>query len=306
MSFKTSAVPIKPISLIFGLYPRSNISRGDAFMHPHVVQKLFFDSNYDLYVLNYKMVGHCRKHGWVKDAHLNSHNKYGTFDTYFHDISMSLNIIGKGYETLLGYAHSTGGPVLLNYLIEKGDGAFDGFIFNSPFLDWNLSLLNEFVVEHIELSFVIGHNLETKHQGKPIPKGLEKSPIRYLEQDIVFEVWPAKIWSLYYFEWGARPLYNVPVTVGFMMGVNGVHRKLDKLKMHKKAVTAKPFLCITSRSDDILDVKETLDYADWIGPTRWEVELNDNAHDVFLSQDACDNYLAVDMVAAWMKNRGFS
>lgn len=35
---------------------------------------------------------------------------------------------GKEYETVLGYAHSTGGPVLLNYLMERGDDdLFDVF-----------------------------------------------------------------------------------------------------------------------------------------------------------------------------------
>lgn len=113
------------------------LGRNDCFMHPHVAQSLFLGQGYDLYVLNYKMNGTCRARGWVQDPHYNSHNKTGNFDVYICDIQQSLERIRENdYEVILGYAHSTGGPVLLNYLMEKGDDDFDGFLFNSPFLDW--------------------------------------------------------------------------------------------------------------------------------------------------------------------------
>jgi alpha-beta hydrolase superfamily lysophospholipase len=93
---------------------------------------------------------------------LNSHNKYGDFNCYNDQVAQALQLIqqqtkdsgaeGEGsstpyYKTLLGYAHSTGGPVLLNYLMEHGDAAFDGFIFNSPFLDW-VSVLCTYYSRH--------------------------------------------------------------------------------------------------------------------------------------------------------------
>jgi hypothetical protein len=46
--------------------------------------------------------------------------------------------------------------------------------------------------------------------------------------------------------------------------------------------------------------------ADWIGPSRWELEMNDNGHDVFLSPDVSDTNMAIDMVAAWMKHARLS
>ena len=39
----------------------------------HVARELFFGGKMDLFVLNYRRVGLCRKRGWVTDAHLNSH-----------------------------------------------------------------------------------------------------------------------------------------------------------------------------------------------------------------------------------------
>mmetsp|Transcript_14204 Transcript_14204/g.20718 ORF Transcript_14204/g.20718 Transcript_14204/m.20718 type:complete len:404 (+) Transcript_14204:57-1268(+) len=107
------------------------LGRNDCFMHGHVAKNLLFENNYDLYVLNYRMNGRCRTRGWVANAHYNSHNKYGDFNCYINEIREALNAMTqyKNYETVLGYAHSTGGPILLNYLMEKDDSAFDGFIF---------------------------------------------------------------------------------------------------------------------------------------------------------------------------------
>ena len=51
---------------------------------------------------------------------------------------------------MLGYGHSTGAPVILDYIMANGDGAFAGFIFNSPFLDWGRvgGWLNKRILQH--------------------------------------------------------------------------------------------------------------------------------------------------------------
>lgn len=287
------------------------LGRNDCFMHPHVAKRLFLERGYDLYVLNYKMNGHCRKQGWVHDPHFNSHNKQGSFDVYVNDITKSLQIIaqqhgGVAYETMLGYAHSTGGPVLLNYLMEQGDAAFDAFLFNSPFLDWGFvgGDLCEFVLEHTNvLSHLSAMDNDTKVDAAVTPEALLDTPLVYCDTEVVCSDWSARLWSLYHFEWGTRPLYKVPMTVGFAQGVTAVHRKMEKWHKKNRVITAKPFLCITSRGDDVLKAPETLSRADWIGPGRWEIELNDNGHDVFLSYDKEDTDMAVDMCVTWMKNR---
>jgi hypothetical protein len=93
------------------------------------------------------------------------------------------------------------------------------------------------------------------------------------------------------------------MTVGFARGVTKVHDKLEGRHKKHHPVTSKPFLCITSRGDDVLKASETLSRADWIGPGRWEIELKDNGHDVFLSSDPADTDMAMDMCIAWMKNQ---
>jgi len=293
------------------------LGRNDCFMHPHVARALFWnptnsEKRYDLYVLNYSMNGCCRRQGWVRDAHLNSHNKYGDFNRYNDQIAQALSVIkgGGDYETVLGYAHSTGGPVLLNYLMECGDddNAFDGFIFNSPFLDWGFvgGDLTELILEHVGFMEKLGMlSLEKKLGVAVTPEELRNTPVRYLGQDIVLCSWSAKIWSQYHFDFDTRPLYKVPMTGGFAKGVTAVHAKLQERHKQKKIVTAKPFLCITSRGDDVLKAAETTSRADWIGPSRSEVELNDNGHDVFLSQDCGDTAMAIDMVKCWMKGQRF-
>ena len=134
------------------------------------------------------------------------------------------------------------------------------------------------------------------------PEELKDTPVRYLGQDIVLCSWSAKIWSQYHFDFDTRPLYKVPMTGGFAKGVTAVHVKLEGRHKQKKIVTAKPFLCITSRGDDVLKAAETTSRADYIGPNRDEVELNDN---VFLSQDCGDTAMAIDMVKCWMKGKHF-
>lgn len=285
------------------------LGRNDCFMHPHVAQALFWSQGYDLYVVNYKMNGACRKLGFVGDPHFNSHNPTGNFDSYLEDIDQSLAIISgdKDYDSVLGYAHSTGGPVLLNYLMEKGDDAFDGFLFNSPFLDWGFvgGDLVELVLENTHLLEYVGAmKADSKVGVASTPP--ETTPLTYLGQEIVLCDWSARLWSMYYFDWATRPLYKVPMTVGFAKGVTAVHRKLESFHKRRQAVTAKPFLCITSRGDDVLKAPETLSRADWIGPARWEIELNDNGHDVFLSYDAMDTDMAIQMCLTWMKNRRFA
>ncbi|KAL3940367.1 MAG: hypothetical protein SGBAC_005095, partial [Bacillariaceae sp.] len=248
------------------------LGRNDCFMHPHVAKELFLSQGYDLYVLNYKMNGACRKSGWVTDPHFNAHNYSGNFDVYNADIDHALKHITDAeqeYAEVLGYAHSTGGPVLLNYLMEVGDEAFDGFLFNSPFLDWGFvgGDMVEFVLENTGFLQTLARLQKDSKMGvAKTPEGTE--PVNYLGKEIVLSDWSARLWSLYYFDWGSRPLYKVPMTVGFAQGVTHVHRKLQARAEDKRPLTAKPFLCITSRGDDVLKAPETLSRADWIGPGR--------------------------------------
>jgi len=246
------------------------------------------------------------------DAHFNAHNRIGDFDLYLDQIEGATNIMKshKDYDKVVGYAHSTGGPVLINYLMKRGDGFFDGFIFNSPFLDWSAdavgSEMAEFVIEHLDVATAVSRLTNDSKLGtSETPEELEDTPREYLGEEIVLNAWSAKLWSQFYFDFRCRPLYHVPMTPGFAKGVSGVHAELLKWQKEKKFITFKPMICITSRADDTLTAGETLARIDIVGPDRSEIELHYNAHDVFLSEDEKDVSMAVEMVKVWMDSKGF-
>lgn len=244
------------------------------------------------------------------DADYNSHNRIGTFDLYLNQIDGAMDIMNsyKKYDTTIGYAHSTGGPIFINYLIKRGDDFFDGFLFNSPFLDWSAdavgSDLEEFVIEHFDfITMMTPLNNDSKLSVPESPKGVKE--VDYLKSKIVLDAWAAKIWSLYYYDFRSRPLYTVTMTPGFAKGVHSAHDALLAVKKAKKCITMKPILCITSRSDDILQASETLTRIDTVGPDRCEIELVHNAHDIFLSEEESDVHMALQMSKTWMDKHNF-
>jgi predicted alpha/beta hydrolase family esterase len=284
------------------------IGRNDCFMHPHVANDLFVGKGYDLYFFNYSCDGMTRKRGWV-GPHFNSHNRKSSFDLYIGQIEKALEIVKAGnYEKTLGYAHSTGGPVLINYLMKKGDADFDGFIFNSPFLDWGFvgGDAVEFILEDgIQLlSRLKLMKADFKFGCASTPESF-KEPIMYMDEEIVLSAWAAKLFSQWFFDFRCRPLYAVPLTAGFSKGVTGVHDKLLALRNENKYVTKKPFVCISSRADDTLKCSETMKRIDIIGPSRVEIELRHNAHDVFLSEEMNDVKMALNLTRTWMEHNGF-
>ena len=133
------------------------IGRNDCFMHTHVTDKLFFGSDsahkFDVYVLSWRNNGMAAVHrGWLTDAYYWSHNSYGDFDVYHEEVQGALDLmkphVGETYNKVLGYGHSTGATILLNYVADHGDASFDGFLLNGPFLDYDETLVNEYLAEN--------------------------------------------------------------------------------------------------------------------------------------------------------------
>ena len=118
--------------------------------------------------------------------------------------------------------------------------------------------------------------------------------------------WAGKLWSLYHFDSECRPLYKVPMTAGFASAVTKCHTRMkEEFADKKRYITTKPFLVVSSRGDDVLTSSETFAKADIIGPSRTEVDLQHNGHDIFLSQDADDTTMAIDCVKVWLKHQGW-
>jgi hypothetical protein len=56
----------------------------------------------------------------------------------------------------------------------------------------------------------------------------------------------------------------------------------------------------------VLISKETINFCDFIGPGRCQIELRHNTHDVFLSRETGDTNMAIEMTLSWMKGHGYA
>ena len=267
--------------------------RNDCFYHPHVAE-LLADHGIDLYVLSYRRMGVCRKLGLFSNPMHNSHCASGDFAEYHADVDAALRHIRSrhSYSRLLGYGHSTGAPVLLDYLMAHGDDAFDGFIYNSPFLDWG-------------------------HVGGVLTKGiLMYSPailtaLRMWDNETELlggggpSAWALQLYSQYPFDPSSRPLFTVPLTIGYCRGINAVQRKLRRRSRAGVAITRKPFLVLTSMHDDVLHGDEMALAAHAIGPSRTLVQMCHARHDVLVSADRQVVTAALQYMRTWLTSRGF-
>ena len=131
------------------------------------------------------------------------------------------------------------------------------------------------------------------------------APDSEVQSEVQISSWASKLYSQYYFKTGVRPIYLVPNTAGFITGVEKVHAKIQERLVNDNPITLKPFILLASRSDDTLDAEGIRNMIDAVGTARTEIELRDNAHDIFLSPDERDTNMAVDLIKQWMGRYGF-
>lgn len=109
----------------------------DSF-HNHVYANALLGNGYDVWILDLRRCGACRR---AFPGSTNPVDYHHTTDLkeYFEEIEKSVELMKNRtphYDNIVGYSHSTGAIVMLNYALEFTDSQFSGFIFNSPFLDW--------------------------------------------------------------------------------------------------------------------------------------------------------------------------
>lgn len=166
------------------------IGRNDGFAHPHVAKQLFLDKGVDLFLLNWHFNGLCLRYGFIKNPYHTTHNPIGEINMYNEELQLMMALIKSygPYDSLLGYAHSMGGKILVtNYIIEMGDGDFDAFVLNSPFLDWDEGtaelLLDNYPDFQANLAFV--------DDPEETPEIYKDDPVLYSGQSIVpNDYWP--------------------------------------------------------------------------------------------------------------------
>jgi alpha-beta hydrolase superfamily lysophospholipase len=282
------------------------IGRNDCFMHPHA-GRVFAELGFDLFVLNWKNNGACRRAGRMESGNpmLNSHpGPQANWGHYDGDVQAALDHIAqrpKAYAKTLCYAHSTGGPVVLSYLLQRhatkaAPPPIDGYIFNSPFLDWGWvgGDLMEFVLE-VGVPMLLDVGAIDGDSALPGAGAGELSP------------WAAKLRSWAAFDLASRPMFRVPVTAGFAKWVTGMHGRIEAHAKDKSAppITDRPFLMITSKGDDVLVADETISRAEWIGPRRTTVDVPNASHDVLLSCEKRVVDAALGYVRTWLEQEGF-
>merc|ERR1711871_1389054 len=250
---------------------------------------------FDIYVVNYRMDGACRKHGLVSNPLHGSHCASGDFDGYMPEIDAILTTVAaRNYAKVVAYAHSTGAPVMLQYLLQSGNttlrNLFDGFVLNSPFLDWgHQSDVAELVLKN---SLQCSNRL-TASDFAISSGGNGPGP------------WALKIWSQYEFDPALRPMYSSDVTKGFACAATKAHKRIQE----SGGVTNKPIFVITATGDDTLEFHETEHLSQRIPKDHTDLTITvlpEGRHDVFLSMEPETVGTALEFVCAYMVGHGWT
>ena len=169
-----------------------------------------------------------------------------------------------------------------------GDAAFDGLIFNSPFLAWGWlgGIIAKLIVKKLPgLLAMLGVPLSWK-----IANGLP------LHSENL------KLWTAYAWHPECKSLtFKPPVTLGFCLAVNRVHARLRRVYRARQHLTLKPYLTFTSRGDGILNGEQVLLASQVIGPARTSVAFPYADHDIFASFEEAVVLQGMDILTSWLR-----
>jgi len=246
----------------------------------------------DLWVLDLRRCGACRREfpGQVKPL---EYHFSDNFDEYFEEINIALETMKeKNYRSIVGYSHSTGGPILLNYLkhSEKKDSQFSGFIFNSPFLDWDRIGNKPYQEGLMEAILPAAVNMGVVDEHKALTQGGSTTNLN---------TWQMRVHSFYDFDPRIQTLYQLNITAGWMAAATKVHNEIQNCPFIKP-YTQKPFLVLTSRHDKCLKDDEIMDFSRRIGPRKSLIQMEWAEHDVIGSYDRNKVIEAMNYITAWL------
>lgn len=112
----------------------------DSF-HNHVFAESLLNAGYDVWILDLRRSGACRKAFPGSTAPLEYHQTTRLRE-YFEEIEKTVELMKsrqQPYKDIVAYSHSTSALITLDFALEFTDTQFSGFIFNSPFLDWGVA-----------------------------------------------------------------------------------------------------------------------------------------------------------------------
>eukprot|EP00613_Pedinella_sp_CCMP2098_P026358 CAMPEP_0171700204 /NCGR_PEP_ID=MMETSP0991-20121206/10404_1 /TAXON_ID=483369 /ORGANISM="non described non described, Strain CCMP2098" /LENGTH=504 /DNA_ID=CAMNT_0012289397 /DNA_START=73 /DNA_END=1588 /DNA_ORIENTATION=+ len=265
--------------------------RNDSFKNP-IFGEVLLNSGYDVYVLDPRRCGACRKYfpNTIEPDLVHSTN-----DMYLYgeEVDLALKVIeAAGYaQPPVGYAHSTGSLILAAFLMRNGDDRFSSFVLNAPFFDWGHvgGDLNEFVLERgIANLSSMGLVEGTGHLASSGGGSL-----------IDMSTWHHKSLAAHQFDPDTQPLYKVEVTNEWVAAVTQAQGDLRE-RLQKGFLTLKPMCVLASAHDDILAKSEMAKLTAGVSPQRTLVELQWASHDVVASSTKEKSDEAISYVLAFL------
>ena len=242
--------------------------RNDSFYHVHILDRLLA-TGFDVHALDLRRCGRAKvaTDGVTETTpELLGHDSYD-FGEYNEEIDAVLKFLkspqpaaagtaaprniehggcGKVYDKIVCYAHSTGGLVAASYGARHGDdpgawrGAIDGFIFNSPFFDWNVPWYQGLLARHI--------NLGTGDRQNP---GVLKRDLLLSEGGKRSE-YSMKLFESYGFPTPKlKSLNELHVTAGWTAAVTRVQEALVGGRL--RLPPHKPALVLSTMADEVLN-----------------------------------------------------
>ncbi|WP_246002094.1 alpha/beta hydrolase [Allorhizocola rhizosphaerae] len=246
----------------------------DYFFQTHLAD-FFIDRGYDFYALD------LRKYGRSLRPH-HTPNFVRSIAEYFEEIDEAARIIRAedGHDTLLLFAHSTGGLIGSLWAHARSKtGVVDGLILNSPFFDFNAAW-----VMRRPVAAAVGR-FAAWQPYRVVPL---KSPGLYgrsLHQDFHGE------WQ---FDLAWKPVQSFPLRMGWLRAIRTAQRRLHAglditapvLVAHSTA-SYRNFVWndAAHEADAVLDVRHISRWASALGRHVTVVRIDGGKHDLTLSRE---------------------
>ncbi|CAM1333563.1 alpha/beta hydrolase [Tenacibaculum aestuariivivum] len=244
----------------------------DYFFQNEMAEK-FNEQGYNFYALD------LRKYGRSLLKHQKLNNVRSLLE-YDEEINKALKIIKSEKNThVILKGHSTGGLIITNYAGNNlNSKLFDGLICNSPFYEFNLSII-ERKLGVPTLSFL----------GNYFPNTLVSSHFS--------ELYGYSLHNSKYGTWNyslAWKPYNIPkVNFGFIHAIHKAHKNIQNnwrinvpmLVLHSdKSIYQKKWSDDFMNADAVLNVQHIHDYAQKINGNVTLCEIKNGMHDLVLSK----------------------
>ena len=264
--------------------------RNDSFYHVHILDRLLA-TGFDVHALDLRRCGRAKyaEDGSEVTEELFAHDSFD-FDEYNEEIDAALKYLkcsrsltgggihggcGKHYTKIVLYSHSTGSLVAAAYGTKTGAwrGAVDGFIFNSPFFDWNLPWY-ESIMAKKGINFV--------------------DPERIISTGGSASEYSTKLFNTYGYPTELKSIKELHVTAGWTSAVSKIQHQLVQGKL--RIAKDKPALVLSTSADEVLNQESVIDKSKYLRAAEnvhniterriGTSDVEESAHDVLAAPSA--------------------